>query len=131
MLRKFALLTLAVVLGTISQAAHADSVTLTLASPNQTVSPGGGTVSFTATVKASASNGAAVFLNNDNFSVSGAASLDDSGFLFTFPFSLAPGASYTGTLFTVTTSGVGPFSGGFDLLGGGTANDGNLLSTLR
>jgi hypothetical protein len=59
-------------------------------------------VSFAATVSAPLTNTGAVFLNSDNVNIDFPLTLDDSGFFMNFPLSLAPGASFTGPIFTVT-----------------------------
>ncbi len=102
--------------------ASADTLKLTLSDPVQTGTPGA-TLTFNATASAPATNGAAEFLNSDAFDIDtpGPSPIDDSGFLLTFPFSLDPGDSFTGTLFTVAlpanlTPGI--YDGFFEITGG-------------
>src|ERR1035437_6365817 len=80
----------------LSVPAAADSITLTLAAPNQ-IGSFGSTVSFTATVSAPSTNTAAIFLNGDSFNVDSPLAVDDTGF-FSFPLSMNPGDVYTGVL---------------------------------
>src|SRR5579872_6928098 len=80
--------------------AHADSITLTLASPSQNTLPGH-TLSYIATVSAPTTNTGIEFLNGDLFSVSSPTTLNDSGYINNFPLDLTPGQSFTGGLFTL------------------------------
>src|ERR1035438_1773639 len=84
----------------LSLPAAANTISLSLAKPVQAAVPGA-ILSFIATVSAPVTNTGAVFLNGDSATVDYPLTLDDSGFLFYFPLNLAPGGSYTGTLFTV------------------------------
>lgn len=117
----------------LSVPAMADTITLTLLNPTQT-GVAGGTVSFDATVSAASANGDKVYLNGDTISFTGPGTTDDSGFL-SFPFFLNPGASYTGTLFTVTLAGnAAPsagYAGVFALQGGAGPEDANTVSSPR
>jgi hypothetical protein len=111
--------------------ARADTLTLFLSSPVQ-YGPAGSTLTFDATVSAPSTNSAAIFLNADNFTLDSPLTLDDSDF-FSFPLSLDPGDSYTGSLFTVTLpigTPLGTYTGSFDILGGadGGASD-DIAST--
>ncbi len=110
----------------VSSRAFADTISLSLTNPVQSGALGS-PLTFTATVTAPNSNGAAVFLNSDSFSVDSPLTLDDSGF-FGFPLSLNPGDTFTGNLFTIAIPSVaatGTYSGVFDILGGadGGASD--------
>lgn len=116
----------------LSAPALADTLTLTLLNPNQSI-PAGQTAQFNATATASASNTAAIFLNGDSFSVSGPFTLDDSAFFNNFPVSLAPGMSFTGALFTLTdtaSSGTSAYNGFFAILGGPNSNTFVPLATV-
>jgi hypothetical protein len=120
------LLTIGLV-GLSSAAAHADTLTFTLANATQGIPVTGGSLTYAATVTAPSSNGAAVFLNGDSFSVTAPVTLNDSDFFGNFPLSLAPGTSFTGGLFVVTVppgTAFGTYLGTFSLLGGvnGAAN---------
>ena len=102
--------------------ASADTIDLSLSNPVQFGSPGA-SLTFNATVSAPLANGATEFLNSDAYGIdtAGANLIDDSGFLLTFPLSLNPGDSFTGTLFTVAlpanlTSGI--YDGFFEITGG-------------
>ncbi len=121
----------AVVLAFATVAAHADSVTFTLTNPSQSVTAAGGTLSYSATVFAPSTNSGSEDLNDLVFNLAPANTfvIDQSGFLNTFPLTLVPGQSFTGTLFTLTvpansksTSYIGSVQ-----LYGGPAN--NLLGT--
>ena len=114
----------------LSLPAAANTISLSLAKPAQAAVPGA-ILSFIATVSAPVTNTGAVFLNGDSATVDYPLTLDDSGFLFYFPLSLAPGGSYTGTLFTVNlptfaATGV-TYNGYFEIDGGA---DGNALLPL-
>ena len=115
-------------IGLSSAAAYADTITFTLTNANGSLQGApGGSLTYDATVSASASNGAAVFLNGDSFNITGPFTLNDSDFLNDFPLSLAPGVSFTGPLFVVTAApGVpfGTFVGGFEIFGGGNSGAG-------
>jgi hypothetical protein len=108
--------------------ALADTLTLSLSNPVQSAAPGS-TLTFNATVSASSTNSAPIFLNSDDFTIDSPLTLDDSDF-FSFPLSLDPGDSYTGALFTITLpSGLaqGLYTGSFEILGGA---DGSAFDTL-
>jgi hypothetical protein len=113
--------------------AHADTLTFSLTDANQTVPVTGGSVIYDAIVFAPASNSAAVFLNGDSFNVTAPITLNDSDFFVDFPLSLAPGSSFTGDLFVLTSpsgAAIGDFPGTFTLLGGATKNSTNTLGTV-
>ncbi len=104
----------------LSAKAYADTLTITLASPVQTAAPGAN-LSFYATVLAPSSNGKTLFLNAADFTTNGNMALDPNPFFDNFPFTLAPGASASGLLFTLTLPAnepVGIYSGSFRILGG-------------
>ena len=111
--------------------ALADTITLSLSNPVQSAAPGS-TVTFDATVSASSTNAAPIFLNGDSFTIDGPLTLDDSDF-FSFPLSLNPGDSFTGALFTVTLPAdlaYGDYTGSFEILGGADGSTfGNLAAT--
>jgi len=104
--------------------ARADVLNITLTPPSQSGYPGD-TLSFIGTLSAPSSNGAAIFLNGDSFSVSGDFFLDDTAF-FSTPLSIDPGNSWTGLLFTVTVGSANalyvPYGGFFDVLGGANSS---------
>ena len=111
-------------IGLSSAVTYADTITVTLMSPGY-IGVGGGSVTFNATVSAPTSNLAPVFLNGDNFNISGPFTINDSDFLANFPVDLAPGGSFTGPLFVVTGLPGTPFGtylGDFELLGGANGN---------
>jgi hypothetical protein len=83
----------------VSLPACADGINFSLVNPPQTAYPGT-VLSFSATVSAPLTNGAAVFLNADSVTIDFPLTLDDSGFN-NFPLSLNPGGSHTGVLFTI------------------------------
>ena len=122
-------------IGLSSAAAYADTITFTLTNANGSLQGvPGGTLTYDATVSASASNGAAVFLNGDSFNVTAPITLDDSDFFANFPLSLAPGASFTGDLFVLTMPPGTPleaYLGTFTLLGGADGNASNTLGTVN
>jgi hypothetical protein len=112
--------------------ASADSITLVLSNPAQTGGPGS-TLTFDATVSAPLANGAAVFLNFDNFgdNIPGS-TIDDSGFFLNFPLSLDPGHDFTGTLFSVALPpgvAVGSYTGFFEIFGGSGPDAQSSLAT--
>ena len=110
--------------------ALADTLTLSLSNPVQSATAGS-TLTFDATVSASSTNGAPIFLNSDSFTIESPLTLDDTDF-FNFPLSLNPGDSYTGALFTVTLpSGLAPgdYTGSFEILGGADGSAFNTLAT--
>ena len=118
----------------LSVSAFADTVTLTLTNP---VQYGGGSLgsslSFNATVTASITNGADVFLNSDSFNLDAPLTLDDTAFFSQFPFSLTPGQSFTGLLFTVflpTTTPNAVYNGFFEIQGGADGSAANDLADV-
>lgn len=115
-------------------AAYADTINFTINDPSQAVRIAGGTLFYNATVTAPSTNSALVYLNGDSYSLNAAFTLDDSSFLLNFPLDLAPGQSYTGTLFDVTVpadSPLGLYAGSFQILGGSTDTDGSVLSSAN
>jgi len=84
-----------------SPAAHADDFTVTLTTPSQTGYLGS-TLDFYGEIDADASNSDTVFLGGDSINLDPSLGTDDSGYLLGAPFSLDPGKSYSGLLFTVT-----------------------------
>lgn len=113
-------------------AAYADTIHFTINNPAQEIGTAGGTLYYDATVSAPSTNSALVYLNGDSYSLSAAFVLDDSPFLLHFPLDLAPGQSYTGTLFEVMVpphSPPGLYTGSFQILGGATGSDGLVLSS--
>jgi hypothetical protein len=115
--------------------ALADTITLVLSKPVQAGAPGS-TLTFDATVSAPLSNGAAVFLNFDNFgdTIPGPNTIDDSGFFLNFPLSLDPGDNFTGALFSValpSNVAAGSYTGFFEIFGGSDADAANSLATVN
>jgi hypothetical protein len=115
-----------------SPRAFADTISLNLTAPVQS-GTAGSTVSFSATVAAPGTNAGTVFLNGDSFDVTSPLIFDDSGFA-SFPFSLDPGDSFSGELFSFVLPSdlsAGQYIGSFEILGG--ADDGALdtLSTVN
>jgi hypothetical protein len=135
-LKKVALTLSALIFALIVSAAPAlaDTLNFNLTSANQSGLPGD-MLSFAATVSAPSSNSGTIYLNSDNINLSApGASIDDSGFLFTFPFSLDPGDSFTGELFTVTLPSdlpPGLYSGFFEILGGSNSSTLNTIGTVN
>jgi len=122
-------------IGLSSAAAYADTITFTLTNANGSLQGvPGGTLTYDATVSASASNGGAVFLNGDSFNVTAPITLDDSDFFANFPLSLAPGASFTGDLFVLTVPPGTPFGtylGTFTIEGGANGSATDKLGTVN
>ena len=117
-------------IGLSSAVAYADTITFTLTNTTGYVNVTGGNVTYDATVSAPTSNGASVFLNGDNFNVTGPFTVNDSDFINDFPLSLAPGATFTGPLFVLTAPPGTPFGtylGVVELLGGANSNASNIL----
>jgi hypothetical protein len=116
----------------LSLPASADTIGLSLASPEQTAGPGS-TVSFLANVSAPLSNLASVFLNSDSATVDFPLTVDDSPFLL-FPLSLNPGDSFTGVLFTVDVPAFAPlftsYNGYFEIDGGVDSNASDKLASV-
>jgi hypothetical protein len=119
----------------LSVPAYADTITLTLIDPIQYGGNSlGSSLSFDATVAAPITNTADVFLNSDSFNVDAPLSMDDSPFLSGFPFSLSPGQSFNGLLFTVflpTTTSNAVYNGFFEILGGADGNTFNNLANVQ
>jgi len=121
MTRKIAfslLILLAATVLLLGPAANADTLDVTLLPAAQTGLLGS-TVSFTAEVTAPDTNSGTFYLISDSFT--SPLPLDDSSYITTFPFSLDPGDSYTGVLFTIdlppgTLDGI--YTGSFQILGG-------------
>ncbi|GAA3752476.1 PEP-CTERM sorting domain-containing protein [Terriglobus aquaticus] len=107
-----------------SAAARADSVTLTINNPVQSVTSAGGTLSFNATASAPLTNMGSEDLNSLSFQLNPANSffIDPSSFTMgNWPFTLNPGDSYTDVLFTVTVpanTAANSFIGSVELDGG-------------
>jgi hypothetical protein len=104
---------------------RADSFLFTLSSPVQLVPDAGGTITFAATVTNTDPTNSE-YLNADSSNVDSPLTLDDSDFFSNFPFSLGPGESFTGDLFTVSVPGgltPGLYTGSFEILGGTDPND--------
>ena len=113
----------------LSSRTFADTIGLSLNAPAQS-GTAGSTVSFVATMLAPGTNGGTVFLNGDSFNVPSPFILDDSGFFNDFPFSLDPGDSSSGVLFTIalpSNTAAGLYTGSFEILGGA---DGGAQDTI-
>jgi hypothetical protein len=126
--------TVLLTLGLSFSTAHADSITLTLTNSTLSVVPGG-TVTFSATVSAVPSNGAAVFLNGSSTDGLDPLLSVDGSDVFNFPAFLDPGDSVLPAeeLFTVTldpSATVGSsYSGVFELQGGVDDQDQTVLAS--
>lgn len=133
--RRAALALSALVLSLILPAApaFAETLNLSLMNPTQSGAPGE-TLSFYATASSPSSNGSTIYLNSDSFNFSApGATVDDSGFFFTFPLSLEPNDSFTGELFSVNLPpGLpqGVYSGYFEILGGSDPSALNTIATV-
>ena len=113
-------------------AAYADTINFTINDPAQEVGTAGGNLYYSATVSAPSTNSAVVHLNGDSYSLNTAFVLDDSPFLLNFPFDLAPGQSYTGSLFEVMVpadSPLGLYAGSSQILGRAIGSDESVLSS--
>ena len=111
-------------------AAYAETINFTINDPAQEVGTAGGNLYYSATVSAPSTNSAVVYLNGDSYFLNTAFVLDDSPFLLNFPFDLAPGQSYTGSLFEVMVpadSPLGLYAGSFQILGGAIGGDDDLV----
>jgi hypothetical protein len=109
-------------------AAKADTLTLTLASPDQS-GLGGELLTFDATLT-DIDPTEVVFLNGDLPLVDGSLIIDDSPFNNNYPLSLDPPDMFTGELFTVFIpdgTPAGLYTGSFEIVGG---SDGNAQDEL-
>jgi hypothetical protein len=109
-------------------AAKADTLTLTLASPDQS-GLGGELLTFDATLT-DIDPTEVVFLNGDLPLVDGSLIIDDSPFMNNYPLSLDPPDMFTGELFTVFIpdgTPAGLYTGSFEIVGG---SDGNAQDEL-
>ena len=100
--------------------AKADSLSLTLDSPNQFGFPGT-TFDYYGTLTADSNNHGTLFLNADSFNVDVPFSLDDSGFFFGGPLFMNPGDTFHGLLFSISSAPQpnGTYNGFFAIVGGG------------
>jgi hypothetical protein len=131
-LSTFALFVLAATL-LLSSRTFADTIGLSLNAPAQS-GTAGSTVSFVATMLAPGTNGGTVFLNGDSFNVSSPLLLDDSGFFNDFPFSLDPGDSSSGTLFSIalpSNLAAGLYTGSFEILGGADSGAQDTIASVQ
>ena len=128
-------MTAVLTIGLSAAVAHADTVTFTLSNPTQSISgQAGGIATYIVTATASASNGAAVFLNGDSFNVGAPLTLDDSDFFAESPLSMAPGEVDTFDMFAITVPAgttLGNYSGFFTVLGGADGNANDTLGTVN
>jgi len=106
-------------------AARADSISVVLDSPFQSVMSGN-TVSFFATLTDTDAVGSApIYLNGDSQTLDSPLSLDDSGFWSNFPAFLTPGEFVYGELFSVVVPAgtpTGTYAGIFVIQGGSDAS---------
>jgi hypothetical protein len=111
----FAILTIAGALAFVAPAL-ADTVSYNLTTIDPVVIAGG-TVTFNSSIMAPSSNTGSIAILSDSFSCEAGCTIDDTDFNNT-PFDLAPGESYTGPLFSVTTLSTdvaGDYDGFFDI----------------
>jgi len=105
-------------------AARADSISIVLDSPFQSVMSGN-TVTFFATVTDTDTAGSApIYLNRDSQTLDSPLSLDDSGFWSNFPAIMTPGEFVHGELFSVlvpTGTPTSTYAGIFVIQGGSDA----------
>jgi len=116
-----------------SASAFADTLTVNLDSAVQTTTAGS-TVSFFGTVTAPNANGETVNLNSigETFLGSSDFTIDDSSFYNTFPFTLDPGESFSGLLFTVDVpldASTGLYPGLVSIYGGSDVDSSDLLGS--
>lgn len=112
--------------------AHADTLNLTLSQSAQSGAPGT-TIYYTGTASAPSSNSGDEYLNGDTFTSGGGGTLDDSPFFSNFPLSLSPGTSYTDEIFDIvlpTDATPGIYSGSFQILGGPTDSDFDVIANV-
>jgi hypothetical protein len=112
--------------------AKADTLTLTLASPDQS-GVGGQMLTFDATLT-DIDPTEVVFLNGDLPLVDSPLTIDDSPFNDNYPLSLNLPDSFTGELFTVfipdgTPSGL--YTGSFEIVGGSDGNAQDVLASAN
>jgi hypothetical protein len=87
---------------------RADTLSLTLANPNQ-IGSAGQTLSYTGTITAGAGNSGPVALLGDTCNVASPVVCDDNPFFNNTPPSLNPGDFFTGVLFTLTIPSNAPY----------------------
>lgn len=125
MKRNALILTAALFAAVLPKAALADTVTISLNNPVRSVTPAGGTLSYSGTVTNTGTT--TEYFNSDDLNLNLSPSqytFNDDGFSNTL-FSLAAGASYTGALFSILLNSnipVGTYLGTYSLVGG-TAGD--------
>ena len=114
--------------------ARADVLNVTLSQPSQSGFPGD-TLSFFATLSAPSSNAATINLLGDSLNLPSPftpSDLDDSGYVLGAPFTLDPGISYSGLMFTVhiplSATAYVPYNGFFSIQYSDAA--GKLFDTL-
>jgi hypothetical protein len=99
--------------------ARADSVTITLSAPFQTILSTGGVLDFSGTITNTTAG--IEYLNGDNTYVDSPLGFDDSPFINNAPLTLGAGDSYTGILFSIDVAPgtpTGLYAGYFQILGG-------------
>jgi hypothetical protein len=134
-LKSFLILATAAASLSLAAPAFADSVSITLLNPTQTIAPGQ-TDTFNVLITTPVGNTGDIYLNSDSVNIANAdmsITIDDSAFL-SLPYPLTPGSSFTGALFSITDTGMlnESYSGTFAIFGG-AASDGSkdtLLTTL-
>lgn len=113
-------------------AAKADTLTLTLAYPDQS-GVGGELLTFDATLT-DIDPTEVIYLNADIPYVDSPLVIDDSPFFNFYPLSLNPPATYTGELFTVFIpdgTPLGLYTGSFQILGGSDGNAQDVLASAN
>ena len=130
---KRVLLNAVLALGLASFGAMAAPLTLTFTFNGTPSTTQGGTATLNAT--ATNNSGSTLFLNSDSFTLpTGLINLNDSLFFNNWPLSLANLATFTGNIFTVGVAAnatLGLKTGTFNILGGTTVNDSNVIGTAQ
>jgi hypothetical protein len=110
--------------------AKADTVTITLTEPFQSIGGAGGVLVFDATV--TNTTGSTVYLNGDSFNVDSPLTLDDTPYDNNFPLSLPAFGSASGELFDVDVPADTPgglYTGSFEITGGSDSSAGSVIGT--
>jgi hypothetical protein len=133
MKRIFTLAVVLLTMGISATAARADSITVTLDAPVQTVIPGVTNVSFTGTITADPGNAGDLYFNGDSFSLDSPLTIDDSGLFVNFPYPMSPGMSVDDVIFNIGLPGnepLGSYLGSFSILGGADGGAQDTLGTV-
>ena len=130
----YALLSAPLLAASLSTAAFADTITLSLTTATESAAVGTA-ISYAATLSADPGNTAPVYLNGDTITFNGPTSFtfDDSGLFDNFPSALGPGESDTAELFSVnvpTDAMNGTYLGSYALEGGSDANADTTLANV-